>query len=488
MLLSRPRLSPRRSLLRLFLFASMLAATTGARANTPLTISVHPDARQTFQGFGASLVADPQPYGRISHADRDALARLVWHDCRFRILRLWFSPPTFAPHPGERTTAEFVRDYMTSGMIADAQRAGATTLLLAPNSVPSYLGKGDVITSRGITDYANLLADFIRKVKDENGITFAVSGVLNEPHDAHPLIEANQWADMVKAFRKALDARGLQSVAIIAPENASGGDAYCMQALESIRRDPEAWRALGGAASHSYNMGVTEPMAALVGDKPFWMTEAAANGPEQLCDALAGASLAARVLNDLNHGTTYWVHFIAYHLADPRDDQTRIIRYWTEPFHYEMLQKYWYDQQLAQTFEVGAVFRHSTSSLGDPEMTWTYGKKPKLIAAAARNADGTWAVGSANFTHASFTERRDRDDQHGFPAETFDVTVVIDELRTAGDFTMDVHRSNHGINNHPVGTVTFTHGRATVRDVLPCDLITLRASKSPGFQESKTVR
>ena len=39
----------------------------------------------------------------------------------------------------------------------------------------------------GITDYAKLLADFIRKVKDEDGITFAASGVLNEPHDTHPL-------------------------------------------------------------------------------------------------------------------------------------------------------------------------------------------------------------------------------------------------------------------------------------------------------------
>ena len=486
MLLSRPRLSPWRSLLRLLLFALLLAATTGARANTPLTITVHPGARQTFQGLGASLVEDPQSYRRISQADRNALAHLVWHDCRFRILRLWFSPPAFAPHPGERNTAEFLRNYVTSGMIADAQRAGATTLLLAPNSVPAYLGKGDIITQQGITDYANLLADFIRKVKDENGVTFAASGVLNEPHDAHPFIEANQWADMVKAFRKALDQRGLQSVAIIAPEHASGGDAYCMQALESIHRDPEAWRALGGGASHSYNMGVTEPMATLVGDKPFWMTEAAANGPEEPGDALAGASLAARVLNDLNHGTTHWVHFIAYHVADPRDDQTRIIRYWAEPFHYEMLQRYWYYQQLSQTFEVGAVFRHSTGSLGDPEMTWTYGRKPKLVAAAARNVDGTWAVGLASFTHASFTDRWDKDDQKGFPAETFDVTVVIDELRTTGDFTMEMHRSNHGINNQAASPVTFTHGRATMHDVVPCDLITLRSSKSPGVQESNS--
>ena len=361
MLLSRPRQSPWRSLLRLLLFALLLAAITGARANTPLTITVHPAARQTFQGFGASLSEHPEPYGRISQTDRDTLARLVWHDCRFRILRLWFSPLAFAPHPGERNTAEFVGDYVTSGVITDAQRAGATTLLLAPNSVPSYLGEGDVITSQGITDYANLLADFIRKVKDEKGITFAASGVLNEPHDAHPRIEANQWADTVKAFRKALDARGLQSAAIIASEHASGGDAYCMQALENIRRDPEAWRALGGAASHSYNMGVTEPMAMLVGGKPFWMTEAAANGPEEPGDALAGASLAARVLHDLNHGTTHWIHFIAYHVADPRDDQTRMIRYWTAPFHYEVLQKYWYYQQLAQTFEVGAILRHSTT-------------------------------------------------------------------------------------------------------------------------------
>jgi len=463
---------------RLLVLVLLLAAGTVARANTPVTITVHPGARQTFQGFGASLSEYPEPYGRVSQADRDTLARLVWHDCRFRILRLWFSPPAFAPHPGERNTAEFLRDYVTSGIIADAQRAGATTLLLAPNAVPAYLGKGDVITSQGITGYANLLADFMREVRDENGIAFAASGVLNEPHDGHPIIEANQWADMVKAFRKALDERGLQSVAIIAPEHASGGDAYCMRSLESIRRDPAAWRALGGAASHSYNMGVTEPMAALVGDKPFWMTEAAANGPEKPGNALAGASLAARVLNDLNHRTTHWIHFIAYHVADPTDDQTRIIRYWTNPFHYERLQKYWYYQQLSQAFEVGAVFRHSTRTAGDPEMTWTYGKKPKLTAAAARNADGTWAVGLANFTDASFTDRRGKEDQNGFPAETFDVTVVIDELRGAGALNMQVHRSSHGINNRPAGTVTLTDGCVTVREVGPCDLITLRASRS----------
>src|ERR1019366_2806909 len=49
-----------------------------ARANSPRTIIVHPGARQTFQGFGASFFELPGPYGRISQADRDALARLVW--------------------------------------------------------------------------------------------------------------------------------------------------------------------------------------------------------------------------------------------------------------------------------------------------------------------------------------------------------------------------------------------------------------------------
>jgi hypothetical protein len=88
MLLPRPRQSPWRSRLRLLLFALLLAAITGARANTPLTITAHPAARQIFQGFGASLSEHPEPYGRISQTDRDALARLVWHDCRFRILRL----------------------------------------------------------------------------------------------------------------------------------------------------------------------------------------------------------------------------------------------------------------------------------------------------------------------------------------------------------------------------------------------------------------
>jgi hypothetical protein len=46
-------------------------------------------------------------------------------------------------------------------------------------------------------------------------------------------------------------------------------------------------------------------------------------------------------------------------------------------------------QQLSQASPTGAVFRHSTSSLGGPEMTWAYGKRPKLIAAAGHTADGT---------------------------------------------------------------------------------------------------
>jgi len=41
---------------RRLVLALLLAAATVARANTPLTITVHPGARQTFQGFGASFV------------------------------------------------------------------------------------------------------------------------------------------------------------------------------------------------------------------------------------------------------------------------------------------------------------------------------------------------------------------------------------------------------------------------------------------------
>src|SRR5206468_4250255 len=109
------------------------------------------------------------------------------------------------------------------------------------------------------------------------------------------------------------DRRGLRSVKIIAPEDASA-DGVLYDTLDALKADAAAWHALDGIASHSYNMAATEEAARRIagGDKTYWMTEAGDNGPEAPGDAHRAASLASRFLSDMNHRVTHWVHFLGF--------------------------------------------------------------------------------------------------------------------------------------------------------------------------------
>ncbi len=209
------------------------------------------------------------------------------------------------------------------------------------------------------------------------------------------------------------------------------------------------------------------------------MTEAGDNGPERPGDAARAASLAARFLNDMNHRTTHWVHFLGFEVADPNDDATRIIAYRRDPFRLVIFQKYYYYRQLAATFDAGAVFRASTSST-EGEMTWTYGQKPRLTAAAARNPDGTWGVGLANFTAPTFTDdpAEPNSASNGGKARAFLATVRVEELAGAGDLVAAVRRSGPHLTDAPEGEIVLHDGVATV-SIGPLELVTLRTSPPP---------
>ena len=147
----------------------------------------------------------------------------------------------------------------------------------------------------------------------------------------------------------------------------------------------------------------------------------------------------------MNHRVTHWVHFLGFEdSGSGADDATRIIPFTITPFSHELLKKYCYYQQLAQTFDPGALFRDSESAL-DGDMTHTYGQKTHLIAATARNPDGTWSVGIQNFTADSFS---------GAQGQADDTRV-----------------------NAGVGTVPMTNGSRTI-SVAPLELVTLRTSRA----------
>ena len=216
--------------------------------------------------------------------------------------------------------------------------------------------------------------------------------MLNEPNDRPAKLSDAQWPGMIKALRRALDVQGLKTVRIIAPESANCGADACA-VVDSIKADPEAWRDLKAVAIHSYNNAAREEMARRVGEKEYWITEAGGitdtdEGPN---DGLQAASVAARFLNDVNRRVMDWQFFIGFEQADPHGNTVRIIKYDPGPYRLTILQKYYYLRQLAETFDAGAVFRHSRSSL-DGEMDYAYGKKPR-VNAAARNSNGTWSLG-----------------------------------------------------------------------------------------------
>ena len=447
-----------------------------------LTITVQPGARQTFAGLGASLFrfTPSADYNRqLTRAQQRALPRLLWHDARFRSVRLWIHPDDFLPAPDARNIAPYLDGWMNTHKLPDTLAAGATRLNLAPDNIPAAMGDGHgLIRDTEIANYAALLAGFVRVFRDQTGILINYTAVLNEPNDRPVKLSDSQWPVMIKALRRALDVRGLTAVRIIAPESANcGADAYAV--VDSIKADAEAWRDLKGVATHSYNNAAREEMAQRAVGREYWITEAGGitDADEDAHDGLQAASIASRFLNDVNHRVTDWQFFIGYEQADPHGNTGRIIKYDPAPYKPTILQKYYSLKQLAEAFDVGAAFRHSRSSL-DGEMNYTYGKKPRVNAAAARNPDGTWGIGLSNYTSPTF---RDADDPHdfalhnsGYAAQAFQVTVRVPELAKRGAVRFVVRRSTATVGDRPGGFVLMHNGVVTV-PLLPLELITLRS-------------
>lgn len=472
---------------------SILAADL---APQPITITVQPGARQTFAGLGTSQNNYQLPYNKLTPARRALLSRLLFGDLNLKTLRMWWDVPTYAPQSGPRNPAPFVAGYITSGLIADARRNGVTTLLLAPDHVPPYmLEKPDdhnsPIKASETGHYAALIAEFIQRLRDQYKVQIDATGVANEP----PWFTPETMTATVKALRMELDRRGLQRVKLIATEQPNNDD-KTDRFLAALKADPQAWASLAGLATHSYNMASRDQEAQFVAGadgrntKEFWITESGGGvglpTSEPPIDGRQAASMASRFLNDMNHRVTHWVWFLGAEeigqWPEDFDNVQRLIEYQPQRSGnwYLPLLKYNYFKRLSQTFAPGAIFRDSQSSL-EGDMTWTYGRKPRLTVAAARNADDTWAIGLSNYTADNFEfpnmTQFDRDNT-GFPAQTFTVTLHVPELATTKAVTFRVHRNSDTLRDVDEGLVTMRNGVVTIPDVAPLQLVTLRATSS----------
>lgn len=481
------------------LCAGLLLLTLTAQAQSQtlpmqsVRITVEPGARQTFRGLGVSEFNYGGPgagtFDKLTPERRALLWRLTYRDLNVKTVRLWYDPAEASPESGKLDVSRFTASFVKSGLIAGMRRHGVTTLLLGPDHVPPYMlsdpkDHNSRIKNDQIGPYAALLAEIILRIQREGKFRLDATGVANEP----PWFDAAQMVQAVKALRRELDLRGLSRIQIVAPENPNN-DGTTDEYLKALKADPAAWKALQGIATHSYNMATRPEEADIVAGtgKEFWITEAGGGGlflpgTESTIDDLQAASMASRFLNDMNHRVTRWIWFIGVmdvsKWPTDYDNVQRLIEFQPDrpADWYLPLLKYYYLRRLSQTFDVGAQFRHSVSDL-EGEMTYTYGKKPRLNAAAAKNPDGTWGIALSNFTADTFlSDTPQSKENSGSPSQDFSVAVRVPELAKAGDVPFRLHRNSATRRDIDEGTILLHNGEATLT-IAPRELVTLRSEK-----------
>jgi hypothetical protein len=388
-----------------------------------LTLTIDTAPKQTFNGFGISEMNDQLNFQKLTPAVQSAISVAAWKDLSLKSFRLWWNPT--------ESVASWKAKYIDSNLITLAKANGCTKLLLAPNTVPTAYSSGGLFTDSGVLSYAKDIANFIALLKNTYGISIDYTGVLNEPNDRPIQFKLSQWPTVIKALRSNLNSLGLTSVKIVAPESASADDTGDAM-IAAIKSDATAWAALDAIATHTYNMGARDQTASYIAgtNKQYWITESGINGPEALGDIYNAATSAAMAISDLNHGVTDRLWFIGYEQTDPNDNATRLIQYDFSTGKWDKLYKYYWMQQLSQAFIPGTVMRQVRASSGDSTMTWTYGKKPPIMACAGVRPDGRIAIAAINYTSNDWANRGSAWDkeQSGPPAATYSLTVNLTNL------------------------------------------------------------
>ena len=110
-------------------------------------------------------------------------------------------------------------------------------------------------------------------------------------------------------------------------------------------------------------------------------------------------------------------------------------------------------------------------------MTWARGHTPRITAAAARNPDGSWGIGISDYTSNDFPHNDWNETSiRGKPAQSFAVTVKVEELAKAGELRFEARRIGPQTKDSPPEPVTMRDGQLTVT-INPFELVTLRSSR-----------
>jgi hypothetical protein len=452
------------------------------QGNETMTVTVHSGARHTFLGWGANHfdIDPPLSYLELPEGPRKKMIRHMWHsdDLGFKWLRI--------PHNAEQPVDRFRLWY--SLYINDVLEVNPGMEVLY-NPVGFV---GDVKT------YVSMHCRTMDTLKKVDNIPITYTGVSNEPNNTvHTGVELdkNEMCDLILLFRDTLDFLGLQDVKIIAPEASNTGDSWSNQAIEQITSsDCGAADKLDGYAIHSYNMGMTKGWSDWIGPmetgKELWQTESSNTlQKEVFIDSAKGAETSARFLSDVNLGVQKWLYWKGISSFTSYDNGSVVIGFNHISGEYRPFLKFYYIRKLVRTFDMGCVMRLASTSMDsvdrykwmenwwcDAANTWS-DKKPPIVLAAGLNTNGEWGIGLVNLTGIP-----NRENSNYFPAATYDVEIVVEELDGTGQMDFLVWRCNNSYKNvsPDADPVTFVDGKATVT-IRPMEQLCLRPSFNTTF-------
>ncbi len=433
------------------------SCTVIAAANETQTVNIDPATRHVFQGFGTSTVHHFQPesdwFARLSDSTRQELVRVLFSpdETNCNIVRIW------------------AHDEYGGKLVADRHRLFVNEVKkVQPDATflfaPCPFEKVGHIANLQL--HASVYAQQMKDMRDL-GVSVQVTGICNEPN-VHGRLRPDEIGDMVKLFRSEMDKRGLNDIKIIAPENATVDDNF-YAGVTDVLNDPEALKALDGFASHSYNCGASIKAWELTHEtaKTYWQTESSNTDPCGLNDDNVATRAACTMLGDVNMVVTHWIYFIDYYNA------TGMALFLKSGSGATPMLQYFYFRQISEAVHPGAKIHFCTAEEPLPmtEMSWVYGQKSAIYAAAAENPDGTWGICICNATGIAGSTTH----MIFYPAATFDVTVRSEDLAAEPEIPFRVFKSNSSvrIEEQPQKAI-MRSGELTIT-VQPKELITLRS-------------
>ncbi len=484
-----------------------------------MTITAQSGALQKFEGWGIHPTST-----KYKDAFRDTLNKLVVKDLNLNMVRFYV---------GGTDPDSIMRDfngafnYPSGGnTIDDFKKQNPDMMFL--------LGQQEQIHKvEKIEPFCAKWAAAVKRLREEKGFDIRWCTITNEPNapgvawkgqdSTYRVIPEALYTQVVKAMRAAFDAQGLTMVKLYIPETSSVDD-VCFAYIDSVRTDPDALSAVGGLFVKSYNMCADWTMKEIVEDMgvPFfaaaganmidwWQHQNIGATPENVGveqkpdDDNWAAEMAGRILGDFNHGVTHWLtylpagevdrnrRFAAHNLMQYFNSLDTLLQRQFDPNDFQVLGnnqaylmitlKYFYLKQLTQVFDVGCRFRCCLSAPELPydDMAMRFGQKPAVGASVAQNPDNSWTIAAVNMTgclsdNLPITATHPARYYVYYPAESYDVTLFIEELDGTGEQKLALTRSSKTKRIEFEDSVTMTDGLVTVA-VGPRELVSLRGAK-----------